>query len=155
LSRPGGKNRHHLPWEVAMSHEPGRVLEQLLAQHNAIRGFMRNCEDLASRIAAGEPLVDKLTLAIARLRIAFESHNKFEESLLRPILSDSDAFGPARIEQLVTQHISEHSALLAGMTIDTLQAVIADLRHHLEEEERYFVTSRVLRDDTISVEASA
>jgi hypothetical protein len=34
-----------------------------------------------------------------------------------------------------------------------LRAVLASLRAHLETEERYFLSSRVLRDDLIVVES--
>ncbi len=92
---------------------------------------------------------------IARLRIAFDAHNKFEEHLLRPILREVDAFGAVRVEQMVEDHTNEHRLMRERMSTGVtgeLRAVLASLRAHLETEERYFLSSRVLRDDLIVVE---
>lgn len=118
---------------------------------------MAVCTDLADAVDAGggDPL--KLTREVAKLRIAFAAHNEYEESLLRPVLLATDSFGAVRIEAMVAEHVDEHSAMRARLESPVtaeLRDVIENLRAHLEAEERYFLTSRVLRDDIVTLEGS-
>ncbi len=134
------------------------VLSDLIAQHDSLRGMMDHCEDLADSLD-GHPDADAtpLTRALARLRLAFDAHNKFEEQLLRPVLLEHDAFGNVRVERMVDDHIHEHRAIrerLGFPATAALRDAIETLRAHLDAEERYLLTSRVLRDDLVSVESS-
>jgi hypothetical protein len=133
-----------------------RALVELTAQHDALRGMMDRCEQLADETEAGRIGPLQLTREIARLRLAFDAHNRFEEQLLRPVLLDADAFGPVRVERMVEAHVDEHRTMraqLADGTLAELRGVIATLRNHLEAEERYFLTAKVLRDDLVVVES--
>jgi hypothetical protein len=92
---------------------------------------------------------------VARLRLAFDAHNRFEEQLLRPALLAADAFGEVRVERMLEEHVVEHREMRArlgsGATAD-LREVIATLRAHLDAEERYFLSAKVLRDDLVTIE---
>jgi len=139
------------------SYPPSKALHELQAQHDALRAIMDHCDELVAAFAAGRDTTIELTREVARLRIAFDAHNRFEEQLLRPVLLDGDAFGPVRVEHMLAEHVGEHRAMrdqLAAGTVRELEAVIAMLRAHLAAEERYFLTSRVLRDDVINVEST-
>jgi hypothetical protein len=97
----------------------------------------------------------QLTREVARLRLAFDAHNRFEEQLLRPVLLDADAFGEVRVERMCEEHVGEHRAIRAQLGTEAtadLRAVIASLRAHLDAEERYFLSAKVLRDDLVMVE---
>jgi iron-sulfur cluster repair protein YtfE (RIC family) len=134
---------------------PSKLLSELLAQHDGLRAIMDRCEQLADELDAGRGSPAALTREIAKLRIAFEAHNKFEEQLLRPVLREMDAFGDVRVERMFSDHISEHRAMrqqLGSETTNALRSVIDSLRVHLESEERYFLSSKVLRDDLVTVE---
>jgi hypothetical protein len=134
-----------------------RALTELMAQHDTLRKLIVRCEGLADQLDAGKGSPAELMREISRLRIAFDAHNKFEEHLLRPILRDMDAFGAVRVEQMVEDHTSEHRLMRERLNTSItgeLRAVLASLRSHLETEERYFLSSRVLRDDLITVESS-
>jgi hypothetical protein len=134
---------------------PGRALAELVAQHQMLRLIMDRCEQIADAVDAGEAGPMQLTREVARLRLAFDAHNKFEEELLRPVLLAADAFGEVRIDRMVNDHVGEHRAMssrLGSSATAELRAVIESLREHLASEERYFLTSKVLRDDVISVE---
>lgn len=125
------------------------ALAQLLDQHASLRTLIEACEGLESTA--------DLERAVARLRLAFEEHNRFEEALLRPILSDVDAFDTVRIERMIADHVAEHRALADHMAVTSrpaLQAVLATLRDHLAIEERYFLSPRVIRDDLVVVEGT-
>jgi len=135
---------------------PSKVLEQLIAQHDELRALMDRCEELADRLDAGEGNPLALTREIARLRLAFDAHNKFEEQLLRPVLHEIDAFGDVRIDRMFSEHVDEHRSMrqqLGDPTTNALRGVIDSLRVHLQAEERYFLSSKVLRDDVVSVES--
>jgi hypothetical protein len=140
---------------VAHDTSPKVLLAELLEQHGALREMMARCELLADDLDAGRIEPGVLVKEVARLRVAFDVHNKFEEHLLRPVLREADSFGDVRIERMVHDHISEHRTMhdgLATTVTGALRATVARLRDHLMIEERYFLSSRVLREDVISVE---
>ncbi len=133
---------------------PSGLLAELKHQHEALRGLMDRCEQLADDLDRGHAQAADLTREVAKLRVAFDAHNKFEEQLLRPVLREIDAFGEVRLEHMVSDHIDEHRAMrrqLEGPTGE-LRATLYELRAHLAAEERYFLSSRVLRDDLVTVE---
>jgi hypothetical protein len=141
---------------LSRTYPPTRALAELAAQHNALRGMMDRCEELADELDAGRTGPIQLTREVARLRLAFDAHNRFEEQLLRPALLDADAFGEIRVERMVEEHVDEHRemrARLGSSATSDLRAVIASLRAHLEAEERYFLSPRILRDDLVTVES--
>ena len=140
-----------------MSYSPSRALAELSAQHSALRDMMDRCEELLVEVQAGRCGPMQLTREVQRLRLAFESHNQFEERLLRPVLRDNDPFAVARIERMVEDHVNEHGALqrrLVATTPAELRDVIETLRAHLDSEERYLLSPRVLRDDIVTIEGS-
>jgi iron-sulfur cluster repair protein YtfE (RIC family) len=136
---------------------PSKLLAELKQQHDHLRQMMDRCEQLADELDAGKADAADLTREVSKLRIAFDAHNRFEEQLLRPMLRELDAFADVRIDQMVTDHIDEHRAMrrhLDGPTME-LRASLYELRAHLAAEERYFLSSNVLRDDVVSLEGSS
>lgn len=134
---------------------PGHALVELKAQHDALRGMMDRCEELADELDAGRGSPTQLTGEVARLRLAFDAHNTFEERLLRPVLTEVDPFAGPRLERLVEDHVGEHREMRARLGSDqtsVLRDVIETLRAHLEAEERYLLSERVLRDNVVSLE---
>lgn len=136
---------------------PSRALAELAAQHAALRGMMDRCDELADELDAGRMGPVQLTREVARLRLAFDAHNRFEEQLLRPVLLGTDAFGEVRVERMYEEHVGEHREIRVKLgseaTVD-LRQVIANLRAHLDAEERYFLSAKVLRDDLVTVEGA-
>jgi hypothetical protein len=138
-----------------MQFTPGRALIELKAQHDALRGMMDRCEELADELDAGRMGPTQLMREVSRLRLAFDAHNQFEEKLLRPALLDGDAFAGIRIDRMVEDHVNEHRAMrlqLASSETSALRDVIETLRAHLEAEERYLLTAKVLRDDIVNTD---
>jgi iron-sulfur cluster repair protein YtfE (RIC family) len=137
---------------------PSKVLNELLSQHDVIRGLIQRCGELLDAADSDPSQVEQLVLAVARLRWAVESHNRVEEQLLSPVLREADAFGQQRVEHMVEAHRQEHAHIgerLDTPVIDSLRQTLGLLREHLETEERYFLTSRVLRDDLVTVEGGS
>jgi iron-sulfur cluster repair protein YtfE (RIC family) len=140
-----------------MSTAPSRVLSELTQQHAALRALMDRCEQLAEAFDTRGGDATELARVVEELRSAFAAHNAFEEQVLRPVLLEMDAFGGVRIDHMVDDHVVEHRAVeqrLGGPTGELHDAIV-QLRVHLEAEERYFLTSAVLRDDTVTVEGGA
>ena len=125
------------------------TLLKLVAQHDELRDLMDRCEDLLDTFEAvydGDP--SALVREIARLRLAFDAHNKFEENVLRPVLLEHDVHGVARIERMVADHVDEHRLIrrrLEGSATAALRDVIETLRAHLDAEERYLLVSSVMQ----------
>ncbi len=124
---------------------------ELIAQHDALRGLMTRCEQLADEVdlSRGDP--NTLMHEIVRLREAFDAHNVFEERILRPVLLELDSHGAARVERMVEDHVNEHAELRARLNSPVtaeLRDVIETLRAHLEAEERYLLSAQVLRAST-------
>lgn len=129
---------------------PSRALDELCAQHALLRELIERCADLADEVDAGTAGPDRLLDEVARLRAAFDAHNQFEEQLLRPLILDVDWMGAVRVSRMVEDHVQEHRAMRGGLgaaPTSELRGVLADLGAHLESEERYFLSPRVLRDD--------
>jgi hypothetical protein len=134
---------------------PSKLLTELMTQHEALRGIMDRCEQLADELDAGRGDPAQLTREVAKLRLAFDAHNRFEEQLLRPVLREIDAFGDVRIDRMIADHVGEHRMVrerLGDGPTAIMRDAIDHLRVHLQAEERYFLSSKVLRDDLVSVE---
>ena len=135
--------------------QPSKLLTELTKQHDAIRQIMDRCEQLADELDEGRGDPSQLTREVAKLRLAFDAHNRFEEQLLRPVLREMDAFGDVRIDRMIADHVGEHHAVreqLGDGPTAMLRSAIDTLRVHLQAEERYFLSSKVLRDDLVTVE---
>ena len=153
---------------------PSRARAVLAAQHAILREMIDRCEELADKVDVDYAGVTELALEVARLRIAFDEHNRLEEPLLQPLLLDAEwrpraidlarGRGPAppwpegipagrgavRVSRTVEDHVEEHRAMrigLAATPTGDLRGVLASLRDHLATEERYLVSRKVLRDD--------
>lgn len=129
---------------------PSGALEALAAQHADLRDKIDRCEELAGQVDAGTAAVSDLLGEVARLRAAFDEHNRFEEQVLQPLLLDADWLGAVRVSRMVEDHVQEHRAMGQGLTATPtgeLRGVLASLRDHLATEERNFLSRKVLRDD--------
>lgn len=120
------------------------ALGELAVQHALLHEQMERCEALADAVDAGGGDLAVLLDEVARLRVAFDAHHQFEEQLLRPMLLRA-ATGPVRISRIVEHHVEEHRRLwqaLHATPTTALRSVLADLREHLENEERQMLPDR-------------
>jgi len=116
-----------------------RVLAELSAQHTMLRGMMERCEELADELDAGRMGPLQLEREVERLRLAVEAHDRFEEQVVHPMVLAAG---------VIEMHVAKHRAMRARLgptATRELRAVIADLRAHLSEEERYFVMAQPVR----------
>jgi len=129
---------------------PSRVLAELAGQHAILHDMIDRCEELADALDVDRIDPDVLLREVARLRIALDAHNRYEEQLLPPLLLDAEWLGAVRVSRMVEDHIVEHRAMrtqLGSAPSSELRATLASLRAHLDSEEHDFLTKRVLRDD--------
>jgi hypothetical protein len=129
---------------------PGQALGALADQHANLRDMMDRCEELADALDAERIAPGVLVREVARLRLAFDAHNKLEEELLRPVLLDAEWLGAVRVSRMAEEHAHEHRSLgqqLGSAVTSQLRAVVASLRAHLDDEERTFLSHRALRVD--------
>jgi len=139
---------------------PSEVHARLAEEHAKIRALLAQIESLA--VGPVEEGVVELAALLSRLALVLAAHNANEEAALRPLLAETDAWGPDRIEAMVADHVAEHTALrgmieplkdltdAAGLRRSAAD-LVAHLRAHLEAEERAFLNPKVLRDDVITV----
>jgi phosphoenolpyruvate-protein kinase (PTS system EI component) len=125
--------------------EPDQMFNELVAQHAALRRLMSRCEELADELDAGggDPL--PLVGEVARLRVAFAEHDRFEEEVLRPLLVNATA--SACIEHAFADHVREHAEMRTRLCTERtamLRDVIASLRAHLDDEEHYLLSAGAL-----------
>ena len=132
--------------------EPSRILADLSAQHAELRSMMDRCEQTAADYDRGHIGIADLAQESSRLRLAFTAHNAFEEEVLRPLLLANDAFGIVRCDRMLEDHVAEHRELRERLlTVSDGTAhfrdVIDTLRAHLDAEERYLLSAKVLRTE--------
>ncbi|MBV8759210.1 MAG: hemerythrin domain-containing protein [Deltaproteobacteria bacterium] len=123
---------------------------ELANQHEALRAMINACERLADELDAGRGDPAALTREVAKLRVAFDAHNAFEEYLLRPLLREVDAYGEIHISRIVAEHVGEHRAVrehLGDGPVAVLRDALDHLRVHLQAEERYFLWSDLSPSD--------
>jgi hypothetical protein len=141
------------------------VRDQLLAEHAGLRRLMALCEGEAKLILSGECSDRQLLTRVLQLVDAVESHNLHEEEALRPLLLDSDSFGPVRVEQMMEDHVTEHDWLRQSLreaaelevpdrSARAVLAAMQLIREHMDEEEAQFLNDRVLRDDIVAIDAA-
>jgi hypothetical protein len=116
-----------------MTFPTSEVLAELMTQHRELRGMIERCEGLAEALDRGVLEPAALLVEVTRLRAAYDSHNRFEERLLRPILRND-----ASVEAHIGEHREVGRRLGAGPITDELYATLARLREHLDLEDRFF-----------------
>lgn len=133
---------------------PTNALTELLSQHAALREMIGQCFTLLTELDSGRIEAHALMREVTRLGAALTLHNQYEERFLRPVLAETDAFSAARVDRMVEEHTAEHAALGANLnaTPQELRGTLERLLAHLEAEERFFLSSNVLRNDIVVVE---
>jgi iron-sulfur cluster repair protein YtfE (RIC family) len=147
---------------------PSDIHLRLTEEHARIRVSLAQIEALAAAPpdGPGEEAALSLASALSRLALLLASHNANEEAALRPLLAQTEAWGPDRIEEMIADHVAEHAALRAMIAplkdltdLPRLRRssldLVAHLRDHLESEERAFLNRRVLCDDDLASEEAS
>jgi hypothetical protein len=142
---------------------PATVRDRVLEQHETLRELLRQALDVTTRGLQGEgPGRDELARLVHDLRARFRAHLAFEEQTLAPVLSNLDAWGPERVEDLLEEHTrqrAELDTLIEGVGGDwdaarlalTLRSLVTDLLLDMEEEERGCLSASAMQDEMMIV----
>ena len=139
--------------------KPSEIRGELLKQHSQIRIMLEVTVTIAEGTRVDAPGRGDLQQCLVRLADAIRTHNLREEALLRDIIPSVDAWGPARAEIMIEEHIREHDWLYAALlgvpctpaefAAAGVAALVDLIREHMDREEATFLGEDVLRDDSI------
>ena len=139
---------------------PSEVRRKVLSQHREIEQMLSELEAGVSQLGAGTVEAGQVKRAAYALRGILELHMTFEEAHMVPAIEEADGFGPERVRHLHAEHADQRQELdrlvdaiqEAGSSVDLASSVtkLANmLRKDIEEEEREYVTEKLLRDSII------
>lgn len=137
---------------------PSEIREELLSQHESLRGLLEAAHLAILRWAGGEMPRIAVREELVELSEALRKHNLREESALWEHLLAIDAWGPARLEIMAEAHIREHHDILQAIFavgdvqdahegVSALDRLRTHLLEHMAREEETFLNASVLRDD--------
>jgi hypothetical protein len=138
--------------------KPGTICDELLAQHDGVRGRLDAALRASHRWAQGKQPATQLHDELERLGAALRSHHLSEERALRELAQHIEEGAPGRDAILAPEHATEHHELcdalfLLGSIPDPgesgreLQRFCERLLAHLTWEEKAFLNAAILRDD--------
>jgi hemerythrin-like domain-containing protein len=111
---------------------------EIEAQHDALRGMMERCDELAAAFDAGDGDLLALGRAVAQLRTAFRAHRAYEDRYLKPALRAAAPSGALRLDGEAPPDrngVRVPGAPRGREPADAVRDVIATLRAHLDAEE--------------------
>lgn len=129
---------------------PAEARSLILTQHAGLRALLETAVRLARLHVAGAVIEDELEAVVAAIRVAFAEHNLFETRLLVPMLGGVDAWGPKRIERMLTEHLEEHRVIEAFLArpardvVPDLADFVEEIDAHMLAEERTFLSPHAL-----------
>lgn len=139
---------------------PSEVRRKVLSQHREIEQMLSELETGVAQLGEGAVDADQVKRAAYALRGILELHMNFEELHMVPAITEADGFGPERAKHLHTEHDSQRKQLdhlvdaireasSVGDLVISVAKLAEMLRDDIEEEEREYVTERLLRDSII------
>lgn len=139
---------------------PSEVRRKVLSQHREIEQMLSELETGVAHLGEGSVDAQQVKRAAYALRGILELHMNFEETYMVPAINDADGFGPERVRHLHAEHAEQRKeldrlvdAIREASSPDDLASGVAKLaemlRIDIEEEEREYVTDKLLRDDII------
>lgn len=136
---------------------PSAMRDELLAQHAELRARVDETRAALAAARAGDGSHEQFFLALSRLASALGAHNAREEALLKDVIPDVDAWGPARADVMFSEHVKEHDLLYEslvsagrgpdGAAMTTVSGLLDELIQHMAREEEAFLREDVLHDD--------
>jgi len=139
---------------------PSEVRRKVLSQHREIEQMLSELEAGVAQLGEGSVDAEQVKRAAYALRGILELHMNFEEAYMVPAINEADGFGPERVRHLHAEHADQRKELdllVEGIreasSPDDLVAGVTKLanmlRTDIEEEEREYVTDKLLRDSII------
>ncbi|MEM1418091.1 MAG: CBS domain-containing protein [Myxococcota bacterium] len=138
---------------------PSEIRKRILRAHGELRTHLARVDQLVSWLRDGHPESAATLKSWAReLNLLLKAHMAEEEQMLLPALVDADGFGPVRAAALREEHALQQRSLTRVMTeidaeaspeglADRVSRFVEDVRRDMDEEERLYVSSKLLKDD--------
>jgi iron-sulfur cluster repair protein YtfE (RIC family) len=139
---------------------PSEVRKKVLSQHREIEQMLSELEAGVAQLGQGSVDAEQVKRAAYALRGILELHMNFEEAHMVPAINEADGFGPERVRHLHAEHAAQRQeldrlvdAIREASSPDGLTSGVTRLanmlRKDIEEEEREYVTDKLLRDSII------
>jgi hemerythrin-like domain-containing protein len=140
-----------------------QVRNLFLDEHTIIRDVLEEIEETLGEMTRRVPgSIGRLRSCLRTFQDAFLRHLSHEETVLRPLLVDVDAWGPVRVEAMDEEHRLQRQALaeLSRLSLETdidgtvgrVEEFVRRLRADMDGEERHALSEEVLRDDIIVID---
>ena len=140
-----------------------QVRSLILDEHTVLRDILDEIEEALGELTRRVPgSLVRLRASLRTFQDAFQRHLRHEETVLRPVLANVDAWGPARVESMDEEHRAQRAALAEltrvrleedfDRTIQSIEAFVQRLRADMDGEERHALSEEVLRDDIIVID---
>lgn len=142
---------------------PAQVRTRILHEHAVLRAQLEQLEaevELLDESSAGLAHVLELTQSLYR---DMRDHIDYEEQLLVPALREADAWGPLRARELCEHHVLQRVQLRAlaercssespAALAQIVRRLIADIRADMTYEDDTLLSSELLHDDVVQVDA--
>ena len=140
-----------------------QVRSLILDEHTVLRDILDEIEEALGELTRRVPgSLGRLRASLRTFQDAFQRHLRHEETVLRPVLANVDAWGPARVESMDEEHRAQRAALVEltrvrleedfDRTIQSIEAFVQRLRADMDGEERHALSEEVLRDDIIVID---
>jgi hemerythrin-like domain-containing protein len=140
-----------------------QVRSLMLDEHLVLRDILEEIEQALGELSGRIPgALGHLRASLRTFHDAFLRHVRHEETVLRPILIDVDAWGPARVESMDEEHRSQRAALAelsrleldadVDCTVQQIEAFVRRIRADMDGEEQHALSETVLRDDIIVID---
>jgi len=140
-----------------------QIRKLILDEHTVLRDEMEDIAMLLQDVAAQRAeAAERLQHRMKKFYDAFLKHVAHEESLLRPLLANIDAWGAVRVEKMDDEHREQRSSVAALTSLDPagdlegylarVRAFVAALAADMDSEEHECLSPDLLRDDTIVID---
>lgn len=142
--------------------EPSQVRTRILQDHEALRQQLSALEHAVAALLDDKRMVHRVAELAHQLLHELAEHTALEDSLLVPALTEIDAWGPVRADQLLEHHRAQRAQireltelfkleLNPGDVAHVTTSFVRELRLDMEHEERDLLSADLLRDDVIAV----
>jgi len=140
-----------------------QIRRLILDEHTVLRDILEEIEQALGEMPRRVPgSISRVRASLRTFQDAFLRHLEHEETVLRPILVDVDAWGTVRVAAMDEEHAAQRAALtqLSHLALDEnlddtvrhLEEFIRRLRADMDGEEHHALSEEVLRDDIIVID---
>jgi iron-sulfur cluster repair protein YtfE (RIC family) len=140
-----------------------QIRKLILDEHAVLRDELEDISALLRDVAAERAQVaERLQRRMKKFYEAFLKHIAHEDSLLRPVLANIDAWGAVRVDKLDEEHREQRSVIGALTSLEAAsnlenylartQGFVDSVMADMAAEEHECLSPDILRDDTIVID---